>query len=79
MLEHWLLLRLHVDIFSLGLTQYIVVDCGGGTVDLTVHELDVTQGTLKELHKGTGGPCGATGVDREFEKLLKRIFDPVFI
>lgn len=79
MLEHWLLLRLHVDIFSLGLTQYIVVDCGGGTVDLTVHELDVTQGTLKELHKGTGGPCGATGVDREFEKLLKRIFDPDFI
>lgn len=46
---------------------------------MTVHELDVTQGTLKELHKGTGGPSGATGVDREFEKLLKRIFDSEFI
>jgi len=60
-------------------TQYIVVDCGGGTVDLTVHELDVTNGTLKELHKGTGGPSGATGVDRAFEKLLKNIFDSDFI
>ncbi|XP_065648387.1 heat shock 70 kDa protein 12A [Hydra vulgaris] len=60
-------------------TEYIVVDCGGGTVDLTVHELDVNQGTLKELHRGTGGPCGATGVDKEFENLLKKIFDPDFI
>ena len=48
-------------------------------MDLTVHELDVTHGTLRELHKGTGGPSGATGVDREFEYLLKRIFDPEFI
>jgi hypothetical protein len=39
----------------------MVVDCGGGTVDLTVHELDNDTGVLKELHKGTGGPCGATG------------------
>ena len=39
----------------------MVVDCGGGTVDLTVHELDSDTGVLKELHKGTGGPCGATG------------------
>lgn len=39
----------------------MVVDCGGGTVDLTVHELDNDTGILKELHKGTGGPCGATG------------------
>ncbi|XP_066931035.1 heat shock 70 kDa protein 12A-like [Clytia hemisphaerica] len=62
-----------------GITQYVVVDCGGGTVDLTVHELDVSQGTLKELHKGTGGPAGATAVDREFEKLLKNIFEADFI
>ena len=48
-------------------------------MDLTVHELDVASGTLKELHKGTGGPCGATGVDAQFEKLLKQIFDEVFV
>lgn len=48
-------------------------------MDLTVHELDVNSGTLKELHRGTGGPCGATGVDTQFENLLKRIFDAEFI
>ena len=48
-------------VFLAGQTNYIVVDCGGGTVDLTVHELDNDTGVLKEVHKGTGGPCGATG------------------
>ena len=42
-------------------TRYIVVDCGGGTVDMTVHELDNKMGTLKELHKATGGPYGSVG------------------
>ena len=56
-----------------------MVDCGGGTVDLTVHELDVNTGTLKELHRGTGGACGAIGIDAEFEKLMKQIFDTDFI
>lgn len=42
-------------------TRYIVVDCGGGTVDITVHELDTKLGTLKELYKATGGPYGAVG------------------
>ncbi|CAB3991760.1 Hypothetical predicted protein [Paramuricea clavata] len=62
-----------------GKTKYMVVDCGGGTVDLTVHELDNDTGVLKELHKGTGGPCGATGVDAQFEILLKKIFGKDFI
>ncbi|EDO36873.1 predicted protein [Nematostella vectensis] len=62
-----------------GITRYAVVDCGGGTVDLTVHELDTTTGNLKELHKATGGPCGATAVDAEFERLLKQIFGEQFI
>ncbi|KAK3714630.1 hypothetical protein QZH41_012080 [Actinostola sp. cb2023] len=60
-------------------TRYLVVDCGGGTVDLTVHELDTKAGTLEELHKGTGGACGGTGVDEEFEMLLKKIFGKDFI
>lgn len=57
----------------------MVVDCGGGTVDLTVYELNTKAGTLEELHKGTGGACGATGVDQEFENLLKKIFGKEFI
>ena len=45
--------------FCIG-TRYVVVDCGGGTVDITVHELSST-GQLIELHRATGGPHGSTG------------------
>ena len=59
-------------------TRYIVVDCGGGTVDLTVHEME-DGGTLKELYKASGGAWGAIGVDREFENLLVKIFGIDFV
>ncbi|XP_041369199.1 uncharacterized protein LOC121383315 isoform X2 [Gigantopelta aegis] len=59
-------------------TRYLVVDCGGGTVDITVHELDDT-GKLKELYKATGGPYGSIGIDIEFEKLLYAVFGEDFI
>ena len=39
----------------------MVVDCGGGTVDITVHEMETERGHLKELYKATGGPFGSTG------------------
>lgn len=32
-----------------------MADCGGGTVDLTVHQIEKPQGTLKELYKASGG------------------------
>lgn len=57
----------------------MVVDCGGGTVDITVHELHDQHGTLKELHKATGGPYGSVGIDLEFEKLLYTIFGADFM
>ncbi|KAF2367815.1 hypothetical protein FHG87_001435 [Trinorchestia longiramus] len=61
-------------------TVYMVVDCGGGTVDITVHQMtDTKTGHLKELHKATGGPYGSTGVDKQFEKLLDKIFTPEFM
>ncbi|KAG8197342.1 hypothetical protein JTE90_013469 [Oedothorax gibbosus] len=68
----------YVDSFSTG-TRYMVVDCGGGTVDITVHELLDKQGSLKELQKASGGPYGSIGVDIEFEKLLSDIFGKEFI
>lgn len=34
--------------------KYVVADCGGGTVDLTVHQIEQPQGTLKELYKASG-------------------------
>ena len=49
--------------------RYMVVDCGGGTVDITVHEMDAKTGRLIELHKATGGPHGSTGMTRN-EQLL---------
>uniref|UniRef100_A0AAQ5YDD6 Heat shock protein 12A n=1 Tax=Amphiprion ocellaris TaxID=80972 RepID=A0AAQ5YDD6_AMPOC len=59
--------------------RYVVVDCGGGTVDLTVHQIRLPEGHLKELYKASGGPYGSIGIDYEFEKLLCRIFGQDFI
>jgi len=58
--------------------RYLVADCGGGTVDLTVHELE-DQGKLKELYKATGGAWGSMGVDYQFELLLLDIFSKEFL
>ncbi|KAB7507453.1 Heat shock protein 12A [Armadillidium nasatum] len=61
-------------------TTYMVVDCGGGTVDITVHQMtDRRSGHLKELHKATGGSYGSIGVDREFEELLGAVFGSDFM
>lgn len=54
-------------LFSVG-DRYIVADCGGGTVDLTVHQIEQPQGTLKELYKASG--------TRIFQKLLARQKQP---
>uniref|UniRef100_A0A7N8YPQ5 Heat shock protein 12B n=1 Tax=Mastacembelus armatus TaxID=205130 RepID=A0A7N8YPQ5_9TELE len=59
--------------------RYIVADCGGGTVDLTVHQIEQPLGTLKELYKASGGPYGAVGVDLAFEAMLCQIFGEDFI
>ncbi|XP_038132879.1 heat shock 70 kDa protein 12A-like [Cyprinodon tularosa] len=53
-------------------TQYIVVDCGGGTIDITVHEVQ-DGGALKELHKVSGNNLGGQTVDRKFKKFLREI------
>lgn len=61
-------------------TRYLVVDCGGGTVDVTVHEVfDSKRRKLKELYKASGGPYGSVGVDLQFIHLLGGIFSPDFI
>ncbi|XP_043987561.1 heat shock 70 kDa protein 12A-like [Gambusia affinis] len=54
-------------------TQYIVVDCGGGTIDITVHEV-LGGGALKELHKVSGNDLGGQTVDRKFKQFLREIF-----
>lgn len=58
--------------------KYLVADCGGGTVDLTVHQVE-SNGLLRELYKATGGAWGSIGVDCQFEMLLVSIFGERFI
>lgn len=50
-------------------SQYIVFDQGGGTTDITVHEV-TGQNTLKEIHQACGGHYGGNTVNAEFFKFL---------
>ncbi|WAR02194.1 HS12B-like protein [Mya arenaria] len=53
--------------------QYMVLDLGGGTADISVHE-KMQDGSLKEIHKASGGPWGGTAVDLNFMKWLTDLF-----
>lgn len=44
----------------------------GGTIDITVHEVQ-SRGILKEIYRATGGDWGGTTVDREFDNILQDI------
>lgn len=54
-------------------SRYMVVDLGGGTADITVHEKQ-PDSTLKELHKASGGPWGGIYVDENYILWLEKIF-----
>lgn len=56
--------------------KYLVVDIGGGTVDITAHH-KVTDDELRELCSASGGACGGTTVDREFQNLFENIVGEV--
>ncbi|XP_052794431.1 heat shock 70 kDa protein 12A-like [Mya arenaria] len=58
-------------------TKYMVVDAGGGTVDVIVHEI-VGDKKLKELTSASGGPWGGTMVDNEFDAFMETIFGKDF-
>ena len=55
----------------------MVVDCGGGTVDIAVHqwERNTEDNTLciDEIHKVHGGPCGSFAANKHFEVFLKEL------
>ncbi|XP_069131206.1 heat shock 70 kDa protein 12B-like [Argopecten irradians] len=53
-------------------SKYVVLDAGGGTIDITVHEVQ-RDGSLKEIHKANGGDWGGTKVDHAFQILLSGI------
>merc|ERR1712166_870827 len=51
---------------------YALYDCGGGTVDVSVHRVE--DSGLVQVQKPTGGDWGSTNVDKGFEKMLEDIF-----
>ncbi|VDI64149.1 Hypothetical predicted protein, partial [Mytilus galloprovincialis] len=57
-----------LDAFSPG-TKYLILDAGGGTIDITVQEVQ-TDGTIKQLYMANGGDWGGTKVDEAFEAFL---------
>ncbi|CAG8462049.1 8840_t:CDS:2 [Gigaspora margarita] len=51
---------------------FLVVDCGGGTVDLTMRTIQ-RGNRLKEETERTGDLCGSTFVDQEFIDFMGRV------
>jgi molecular chaperone DnaK (HSP70) len=51
--------------------RLMVVDCGGGTVDITVHEIVNEKNLrLKEIVPSVGGPFGARDIDKRFRQFF---------
>ncbi|KAK3100237.1 hypothetical protein FSP39_016813 [Pinctada imbricata] len=56
-------------------SKYMVVDIGGGTVDITVHCVTETGALgLQEIREASGGYWGGCTVDMEFSLLLTKLF-----
>ncbi|EPS43230.1 hypothetical protein H072_2762 [Dactylellina haptotyla CBS 200.50] len=53
--------------------SFVMVDAGGGTVDLITYEVIQTEPELKIVEKvvGSGGNCGSTFIDSHFQELLR--------
>jgi molecular chaperone DnaK (HSP70) len=53
------------------LDSFIVVDCGGGTVNLTSIEL-LENNKISEITESTSGNCGSSLIDKKFVEFLGR-------
>ncbi|CAG2190339.1 unnamed protein product [Mytilus edulis] len=58
-----------IDALSPG-TKYLILDAGGGTIDITVQEVQEDE-SIKQLYMANGGDWGGTKVDLAFEKRLE--------
>ena len=56
---------------------YLVVDCGGGTVDIAAHKIIKQDGNIviNDIAPPHGGNCGGFAVNDQFEKLLITILN----
>ncbi|MCF2145843.1 HSP70 family protein [Desmonostoc muscorum LEGE 12446] len=60
-------------------TTMMIVDAGGGTLDITVHEVK-EGGGLDEVAPGSGGPFGSMYVDKSFlEYLREKLSDELIV
>eukprot|EP01084_Bolivina_argentea_P021873 40658_1 len=53
--------------------KYILIDAGGGTVDIACHEI-IGEFGVNEIYHPSGGKWGSIYIDDEFAKLLNTIF-----
>ncbi|KAL3871050.1 hypothetical protein ACJMK2_039073 [Sinanodonta woodiana] len=56
-------------------SRYMILDAGGGTIDITIHEVSVPWAPEGAM-QGTGGAWGGTSVDRAFEHFLIGLLGP---
>ncbi|CAC5370764.1 Kinesin-like protein CIN8,Kinesin-like protein KIF16B,Kinesin-like protein KIN-12F,Kinesin-like protein Klp68D,Kinesin-like protein bimC,Kinesin-like protein KIF7,Kinesin-like protein KIN-14R,Kinesin-like protein Klp98A,Kinesin-like protein KIN-1,Kinesin-like protein KIN-14G,Kinesin-like protein 3,Kinesin-like protein KIF15-B,Kinesin-like protein KIF1B,Kinesin-like protein KIF19,Kinesin-like protein KIN-12A,Kinesin-like protein KIN-12E,Kinesin-like protein KIN-14D,Kinesin-like protein KIN-14F,Kinesin-like len=59
-------------------TQYMLVDLGGGTVAITVHE-KLSNGHLNEIHVASGDECGGNSLNQSLFPEMIRNFGGPFI
>lgn len=53
---------------------FMVLDCGGGTVDITMHRVEGTKPLqLSEIREPSGGPWGSTYVDAAYERFVQTL------
>lgn len=60
------------------LSGYVIVDAGGGTVDIACHEIIGEKRDIQELSlspEQSGNFCGGTAVNEEFQKFLGELVD----
>ena len=55
--------------------HYVVIDIGGGTVDITAHHHDQKRG-ITIITSPVGNNCGGTMVNREFADFLQGVVEP---
>eukprot|EP01084_Bolivina_argentea_P092332 166119_1 len=67
----------HIGKFSAG-DRYILVDAGGGTVDIACHEI-IDENGVREIVHPTGGKWGSCYIDDQYIRLLSDIFTPTWV
>ncbi|KAK3584294.1 hypothetical protein CHS0354_013246 [Potamilus streckersoni] len=53
--------------------RFMVIDLGGGTVDITTVEV-IDDGCLKQIHRANGGPWGGQRINDSFSHLIRDVF-----